>query len=201
MITFCIPSKNNLRYLKTCIPSIKQNSYYKTNKILVFVDQDQDGTVQWLDENNIDYILNKEVECKGIGHAYDTMFIQAQTDLVVAFHADMVLGPDADYHLVKHHKRGTVVCATRIEPPLHPPGPEKVVMDFGMWPEDTKWDEFDSFVKKQTNDHLDRVTSSMFAPWLIHKQDHLGHDPIFLSVFEDSTYTFGTTNLQVRWYT
>ena len=186
MITFCIPSKNNLRYLKTCIPSIKQNSYYKTNKILVFVDQDQDGTVQWLDENNIDYILNKEVECKGIGYAYDTMFKQAQTDLVVAFHADMVLGPDADYHLVKHHKRGTVVCATRIEPPLHPPGPEKVVMDFGMWPEDTKWDEFDSFVKKQTNDHLDRVTSSMFAPWLIHKQDHLGHDPIFLSVFEDA---------------
>jgi len=30
------------------------------------------------------------------------------------------------------------------------------------------------------------VTSSMFAPWLIHKQDHLGHDPIFLSVFEDA---------------
>ena len=25
-ITFCIPSKSNLRYLKTCIPSIRENS-------------------------------------------------------------------------------------------------------------------------------------------------------------------------------
>ena len=29
----------------------------------------------------------------------------------------------------------SVVSATRIEPPLHPPGPEKYVKDFGMEPE------------------------------------------------------------------
>ncbi len=186
MITFCIPSKNNLRYLKTCIPSIQRNSYYKTNKALVFVDQDLDGTVDWLIENNIDYILNHSSECKGIGYAYDTMFAQAQTDLVVAFHADMVLGPDADYHLIKHHKRGVVVCSTRIEPPLHPPGPEKVVMDFGMWPEELKLQQFDDFVRDQAQQKLETVTSGAFAPWLIHREDHLGHDPIFLSVFEDA---------------
>jgi glycosyltransferase involved in cell wall biosynthesis len=43
MITYCIPSKNNLRYLKSCIPSIQQFSHYK-NDILVYVDQDNDGT-------------------------------------------------------------------------------------------------------------------------------------------------------------
>jgi glycosyltransferase involved in cell wall biosynthesis len=59
MITFCIPSKNNLRYLKTCVPSIQLNSHYTTNEVLVFVDQDNDGTVEWLEENNIRYILNK----------------------------------------------------------------------------------------------------------------------------------------------
>jgi hypothetical protein len=89
-------------------------------------------------------------------------------------------------HLVKHHKRGAIVCSTRIEPPLHPPGPEKVVMDFGMWPEDIKWEQFNEFVIQQTQQNLDRTTSSSFAPWLIHKDDHLGHDPIFLSVFEDA---------------
>ncbi len=185
MITFCIPSKNNLRYLKTCIKSIQDNSHFD-NEVLVYVDQDNDGTEDWLQENGIPYILNIDKECKGIGYAYDTMFAESKTDLVVAFHADMILGPNADYHLVKHHSRGTVVCSTRIEPPLHPPGPEKVVMDFGMWPEDIKWEEFESFVKEQTNQKAEITTKGLFAPWLIHKDDHLGHDPIFLSVFEDA---------------
>jgi len=186
MITFCIPSKNNLRYLKVCIKSIQENSYYDTNKIIVYVDQDNDGSVEWLIQNNIHTINNSDTECKGIGHAYDLMFKAAPTELVVAFHADMILGLDADYHIVKHHKRGTVVCATRIEPPLHPPGPEKVVMDFGMWPENIKWNKFNAFVSTQKDSNLNVTTKGMFAPWLIHKDDHLGHDPIFLSVFEDA---------------
>ena len=32
----------------------------------------------------------------------------------------------------KHWKHGNVVCSTRIEPPLHPEGPEKIVENFGM---------------------------------------------------------------------
>lgn len=185
MITFCIPSKNNLRYLKACILSIQNFSHYK-NDILVFVDQDNDGTVEWLKENNIEYILNEEAAPKGIGYAYDTMFKAAKTDLVVAFHADMILGQDADLHLVKYHKRGKIVCATRIEPPLHPAGPEKIVKDFGLWPEDIKWDDFDRFVREQTAINIDKYSNSSFAPWLIHKEDHLGHDEIFLSVYEDA---------------
>ncbi len=35
-------------------------------------------------------------------------------------------------NLVKHIKPGTVVCGTRIEPPLHPEGKEKIIRDFGM---------------------------------------------------------------------
>lgn len=185
MITFCIPSKNNLRYLKSCILSIQQFSHYKNN-IIVFVDQDTDGTVEWLKENNIEYILNEESTPKGIGYAYDTMFKVAKTDLVVAFHADMILGHEADLHMIKYHKRGTVVCSTRIEPPLHPSGPEKIVKDFGLWPEDIDWNEFDNFVKEQIKTNKDLYTNGLFAPWLIHKEDHLGHDEIFLSVYEDA---------------
>ena len=43
-VSFCIPSKNNCRYLKACIPSIRKNSYFEENEILVFVDEDNDGT-------------------------------------------------------------------------------------------------------------------------------------------------------------
>jgi glycosyltransferase involved in cell wall biosynthesis len=186
MITYSIPSKNNLRYLKLAIESIKKNSYYKDNEVFVYVDKDDDGTSKWLQDNNIRFILNTDEECKGIGFAYDTLFSNASNDLVVAFHADMVLGINADKNLLKHHKRGSIVCSTRIEPPLHPPGPEKIVQDFGIWPEDFNWSDFNSFVKTASTEFKDKTTGSSFAPWLIDRRDHLGHDPIFLSVYEDA---------------
>ena len=40
-ITFCIPSKSNLRYLKTCIPSIREYAWRKDHDIIVFVDSDK----------------------------------------------------------------------------------------------------------------------------------------------------------------
>lgn len=186
MITFCLPSKNNLRYLKACIPSIQQNSYYKTNKILVFIDEDTDGTEEWLKENDIPYVLNPDSNCKGIGNAYDILFRASTTDLVMAFHTDMLLGYHADRFLVEAYKPKSVVCATRIEPPLHPPGPEKIVMDFGMWPEDIKWDAFNETTKQLAESSVGKLGKSLFAPWLINRNDHLGHDDIFKSIYEDA---------------
>jgi glycosyltransferase involved in cell wall biosynthesis len=182
MITFCIPSKNNLRYLKPCIKSIQDNSYYP-NQIVVYVDQDNDGTVEWLRENGIKFIKNHEETPRGIGFAYDNMFQWADREYVVAFHADMILGPHADKHMMDIKTKDNIVCATRIEPPLHPEGIEKIVMDFGMWPEDLKIEEFNKFVEENKSD---KITKSIFAPWLIRKDQHLGHDPIFRSVFEDA---------------
>jgi len=182
MITFCIPSKNNLRYLKPCIKSIQDNSYYP-NEILVYVDQDKDGTVEWLETQNVRFIINASVEPKGIGHAYDTMFKEADREFVIAFHADMILGPHADKHMMDIKTKDNIVCATRIEPPLHPAGIEKIVQDFGMWPESLKIEEFNKFVEENKSD---KITKSIFAPWLIRKEQHLGHDPLFRSVFEDA---------------
>ena len=185
MITFCIPSKNNLRYLKSCIPSIQKNSHYK-NDIIVFIDQDNDGTEEWLKEHNISYILNSEPKCKGIGYAYDTMFKHASTEYVLAFHADMILGKDADLNLLKHHIDKTIVCSTRIEPPLHPPSPDKISIDLGLWPEDFLEDKFNEQVKLISEQNNGKTNQGIFAPWLIKKSEHINHDPIFLSVFEDS---------------
>jgi len=182
MITFCIPSKNNLRYLKPCIKSIQDNSYYP-NEIIVYVDQDTDGTVEWLEAQDVRFIINASTEPKGIGHAYDTMFKEADREYVVAFHADMILGPHADKHMIDIKTKDNIVCATRIEPPLHPAGIEKIVQDFGMWPEDLKIEEFNKFVEENKSD---KITKSIFAPWLIRKDQHLGHDPVFRSVFEDA---------------
>ena len=48
-----------------------------------------------------------------------------------------------------HIAPGKVVSATRIEPPLHPDGPEKILEDFGIEPEEFKEHEFLKFAKKK----------------------------------------------------
>ena len=115
-ITFCIPSKSNLRYLKTCIPSIRNNSYRKDHDIIVFVDSDEDGTVEWLEQvkeqYNLTYYVNPDLGKRlfGIGKAYDYCIEHSTTDIFMIFHADMMLGINADLNAFKHLKNKTVVC-------------------------------------------------------------------------------------------
>jgi glycosyltransferase involved in cell wall biosynthesis len=192
-ITFCIPSKSNLRYLKTCISSIRENAYRKDHDIIIFVDSDEDGTIEWLDQvkdtYNISYFVNPNLgkSLFGIGKAYDYCIDHSNTDIFMIFHADMMLGKDADLKAYNHLKENTVVCATRIEPPIHPNAGEKILMDFGMWPEEFDQGSFDEFV--QLHRHNDKITNGIFAPWMMYKKDFLalgGHDPILKSCREDS---------------
>ena len=188
MITFCIPSKNNLRYLKNSILSIRQNSFHD-NKIIVFVDTDNDGTVQWLQENNVHYLFNNSSIPDGISYGYNRCIEAATTDIVCMFHADMYMAKGFDIGLLKYIKRGTVVSGTRIEPPLHPKGFEKIVKDFGMYPEDFKKDEFENYSKKAIAIYKDKTTNGIFAPWALYKDDItcIGmHDETLVSCHEDS---------------
>ena len=193
-ITFCIPSKSNLRYLKTCIPSIRNNAYRNDHEIIVFVDQDEDGTVEWLeqvkDKYNISYYVNPYLGEKlfGIGKAYDFCIEKSTTDVFMIFHADMMLGKHADLKAYNHLKPKTVVCSTRVEPPIHPNAGEKILQDFGMWPEEFKEQEFTQFVEDHIKDS--RTTEGIFAPWMMYKSEFFdilgGHDPIMHSCREDS---------------
>ena len=192
-ITFCIPSKSNLRYLKTCIPSIRENAFRKDHNIIIFVDSDEDGTEQWLKENKdrygITYYINPNIGEKlyGIGKAYDYCIEKSTTDIFMVFHADMMLGKNADLNAFKHLKEKTVVCSTRIEPPLHPNAGEKILLDFGIWPEEFNKDGFNSYVESQLNET--KYSEGIFAPWMMYKEEFLaigGHDPILKSAREDS---------------
>jgi glycosyltransferase involved in cell wall biosynthesis len=193
-ITFCIPSKTNLRYLKTCIPSIRKNAYRDDHEIIIFVDSDEDGTIKWLDnikdKYNVSYYVNPDLgnSLYGIGRAYDYCIEKSTTDIFMIFHADMMLGKHADLKAFNHLKEKTVVCSTRIEPPIHPNGGEKILEDFGMWPEEFKEAEFNQYV----SEHLEnkKTTEGIFAPWMMYKSEFLnilgGHDPIMHSCREDS---------------
>lgn len=194
-ITFCIPSKSNLRYLKTCIPSIRNNASRTDHDIIIFVDSDTDGTVAWLKENakqyNITYYINPELNTKlyGIGKAYDYCIERATTDVVMIFHADMILGKNADVNAYKYLESNKVVCSTRIEPPIHPNAGEKILEDFGMWPEDFKHTDFNRYIENNLQVNKGKTTEGIFAPWMIHRNDLLligGHDSILHSAREDS---------------
>jgi hypothetical protein len=104
------------------------------------------------------------------------------------FHADMMLGKDADLKAYNYLKEKTVVCSTRIEPPLHPNNGEKILVDFGIWPEEFKKEEFNQYVEEHLNDT--KLSEGIFAPWMMYKSEFLeilgGHDPIMHSCREDS---------------
>lgn len=179
-ITFVIPSRNNLEFLELAYKSIRN---LRTNhEILILDDASTDGTQEWikaLDDEDIITYRNPGPERIGIVGMFDRGIEMARTDIIMAFHADMVAGPNLDANILKHLKRGTVVSATRIEPPLHPPGPEKITVDFGIEAEEFSFDkwyaEVDSLKKSTT-------TEGIFAPWCMYKSDYLavgGHDELF----------------------
>jgi hypothetical protein len=81
--------------------------------------------------------------------------------------------------MLKHVKPGVVVSGTRIEPPLHPPGPEKIVENFGLEPEEIDELKLVNFARDQGNLNKDKTTSGIFAPWIMYKKDFFaigGHD-------------------------
>lgn len=195
-ISFCIPSKNNLRYLRVAIAYLREMCANPNHEILVWVDKDDDGTSTYLKElndPNVRYWVNERPEPFGIGNAYDFLVSQASNDLVMMYHADMIAGKDMDVAVLQHIGPNIVVSATRIEPPLHPGDPSKVTRDLGLWPEPDVRDGFkeSTFVAEVEllkREHNGKTTPGIFAPWLIYKQNYQelgGHDPRLNSLAED----------------
>lgn len=195
-ITFVIPSRNNLDFLKLAYKSIKRLGtqihhgvaveVLTNHKILILDDASKDGTYEWLnslEDPNIIIYRNPGPERIGIVGMFDKGIEMAPTDIIMAFHADMVAAPDLDKHILKHLKRGTVVSATRVEPPLHPDGPEKILMDFGTEADNFKEIDFNKWVLNSYKPkHNVLTTEGIFAPWCMYKEDFLaigGHDELF----------------------
>ena len=195
VISFIQPSRNNLKYLKWSYNSIRKNLGYR-HEICWGDDFSDDGTWEWMQEiaekdKNVKIHRNEGPTRLGHTILYDTLVDMATSDIVMIYHADMYACPKMDEYVLKHLEPGKVVSATRIEPPLHPDGPEKILEDFGIEPEEFKEQKLLSFVEEI---HLNagilygplalkRETSKgIFAPWAIYKDDFLaigGHDPLY----------------------
>ena len=70
MITFCISTFNNLEYLKIAIGSVRKNSYYKDAPFVVHAENCDDGTDEWLEENQQLYKLEIYID-KNTNGKYD----------------------------------------------------------------------------------------------------------------------------------
>lgn len=189
-VTLVIPSSNNLRHLKNAYQSIKTHAPHC--KIVMLDDGSTDGTTDWLSglsDDNIAVIYRSD---KRVGHTilYDKGIELAQTEVVGIMHADMILGPYYLENLLKHLEREKVVCATRVEPPLHPAGKEKIIRDFGTDFDNLNLDAFEAYVLEAQHEYKDLTTNGMFAPWIIYKEDFVamgGHDALFAPFpYEDS---------------
>ena len=185
MISFIIPSYNNLQHLKNVYASIQKHE--PQAEVILLDDGSIDDTWEWIQQQDCVKFRSEE----RVGHTilYDKGIELATNDIIGILHADMIVGPNYSKNLIKHLKPQTVVCATRIEPPLHPEGKEKIIRDFGMDFDTLDVTSFEEFVR-DLQVVEGETTRGMFAPWILYKKDFQaigGHDPLFAPFpYEDS---------------
>lgn len=195
-ISFCVATANNEKeYIKLLIRSIVENTVaFHLHEILVFVDTDNQNTYEELltIKKSVPQLrIHRNTRQFPIWSQRNSsiMFHHAKNDIVCFLQSDMVLGPKFDEHVMSSLDENTILSCLRIEPPLHPAGPEKIIQDFGLTPESFKYQDFMDFARSiQSENRPDTV--GYFAPFVIHKKtwfDNLGgFDTQFRCSREDS---------------
>ena len=193
-ITFIIPVRNNQKYAKQAYESIRENHPDK-HYVILLDDASTDGTWDWIEslakkDSKIIKYRNESKERVGHTVLYDKGVELAPTEIISILHSDMIITQNYVGNILKHLRPQRVVSATRIEPPLHPPGPEKHVANFGMEPEEFDNRAFQKFVYETEYAYENKTTEGIFAPWTMYKEDFIaigGHDLLFAPMeLEDS---------------
>lgn len=189
-ITFIIPNRNNWQYLNLCCNSIKK--FAPNHFTLILDDCSNLDTIEaktfletYANEKNFSIEFFKPTPKKeNFGHTilYNVGFNLAKTDICCILHADMVITSNFVENLLKYLVPKTIVSATRIEPPLHPAGVEKIIQNFGIYPQEFNEAELNEFSVNMQKHTLDKTTNGFFAPWCMFKDDYFqlgGMDELF----------------------
>jgi glycosyltransferase involved in cell wall biosynthesis len=201
-ISLIQPGRNNLKYLKWAYNATRKNQGNHEVEICVADDASTDGTWEWCQEmmakdDNFKAILNDTG--KRLGHTilYDRLVNEVATnDIAMIYHADMYLAPGALDAIEREIQEKVIVSLTRIEPPLHPDGPEKILWNGGVEPEEFIEEEF----LKQLPSMKDasKVTEGIFAPWAFYRKDFQeigGHDPLYAPQSKEDSDIFNRFQL------
>jgi hypothetical protein len=172
-ISFCINTAvNELEYLKLLLKSLQENLKYDHHEVVVFIDSDNQKTFEWLltqkaNFKDLKILRNILPVCYGPIRNINEMFKFASHEIVSYLQSDMIVCRNYDEYLLKHVKPNTILSSTRIEPPLHGPGPEKHTMSFGLTPSEF---DYDGFLDYCDLCREDKITSYYFAPFTLYKE-------------------------------
>tara|TARA_R110000823_G_scaffold306409_1_gene428802 strand:- start:141 stop:1466 length:1326 start_codon:yes stop_codon:yes gene_type:complete len=198
-ISFCIATaKNEKDYTFSLLKSLEDNTKLDNHEIVIFIDSDNQKTYEALlkyqkEKNNVLIHKNKTGFPIGSQRNVSIMFDKATKDVVIYLQSDMVVCPDFDKHFLKalDNNKNRVISAARIEPPLHPASPEKIVKDFGLNPTDFKYEEFCKFTKDLQKEKRP-LMDGHFAPFGSFKSAYFdvmgGFDTQFRCSREDSDF-------------
>ena len=203
-ISLIQPARNNLKYLKWSYNSIRKNQDNHEVEICVADDASTDGTwdlcLKIMDKDPLFKAIKNEGPTR-LGHTilYDRLVNEVATnDICMIYHADMYLCPEALNAIEKHITDKTIVSLTRIEPPLHPEGPEKILQDFGVEPEEFDEDGLFAYLQSTDNEREIKTTEGIFAPWAFYKknfQEIGGHDPLYAPQSKEDSDIFNRFQL------
>tara|TARA_Y100000768_G_scaffold3134_1_gene2292 strand:+ start:6573 stop:7457 length:885 start_codon:yes stop_codon:yes gene_type:complete len=93
MFSILIPTYNNLDYLKTCIDSIKKNSYLNY-QIIVHINEGTDGSLEYVKGLKIDFTFSKVNV--GMPKALNLASKKAKYDYIIISHDDFYYCPGWD---------------------------------------------------------------------------------------------------------
>ena len=182
---------NELNHISLLLKSLKLNLDGDKHEILVFIDNDNQGTYEYLKSIKDQYydlkiITHKLPPCIGYSRNNNLLVELAKHDIVSYLQSDMIISPHYDTDVLKELKSNMILSATRVEPPLHGDSVEKITKDFGTDPLEfdlDKWNKYSVTVKE------DKMMDYFFAPITFYKNLWLGiggYDTLFRRSREDS---------------
>ena len=103
-MTFCVSVYNNVNYLPLAIKSVRENSYYKDSPFVVYAENCDDGTNEWLNENkdkwNLEvYIEPNNMVRRGIGGGMNFCASKVKTKYINFLQADTYVARNWDLEL------------------------------------------------------------------------------------------------------
>jgi GT2 family glycosyltransferase len=191
-ISFLInTSANTLSYVKLLLKSLKENLVGKEHEILIFVDSDNEGTVDYLrsikkDFYDLKIITHKLNPCVGYSRNNNLLVELAKHDIVAYLQSDMLVSRGYDKAVLEDLEDDCILSVTRIEPPLHGPSDKTITADFGVDPDTFEWNKFLDFADSVKSD---KQVEYFFAPFVFYKKTWLqfgGYDTLFRRSREDS---------------
>jgi len=191
-ISFLInTSINTLDHVKLLLRSLRENLYSPNHEILIFVDSDNEGTVDYLKQQkeyfkDLKIITHKLKPCVGYSRNNNLMVELAKYDICSYLQSDMVISKHYDLNILEDLEDNCILSATRIEPPLHNESETTITKDFGVDPNEFNWNEFIPFAELSKQN---KTLEYFFAPFTFYKNVWLeigGYDTLFRRSREDS---------------